>query len=207
MQKLSLKIRRFRSIPSSSELKLPFATHTQIRLAQLEEEAPSFGQLISFRPQSALDLEGFQPNIIAGAPPGLQNLAEQVGLGTLNLSCLDHAVIALVRCGQAPLNDVARVVFWQAFGVPVYEVFIGLDNSILAYECELHEGWHLARKVRFSDVNGELMLDAAGVAGLHTSLTGYMTGDECPCGRRGYRLLNMEPLKPVSQKMRWAAIA
>ena len=208
MQKLSLKLRHFRTSRTPTAVQFPFPVHEQIRLAALNDCIPVFGLLKPFYPESATHLEGFRPNILAGTALELQQLVEPLDLGTVNLSCIDHAVIALTRCGQPPINDVARVVLWQAFGVPVYEVFAGLDNSILGYECELHEGWHLAPSVRFSDQNGELMLHAEGVTGVHTALAGFMTEDECPCGRCGPRLLQAEPVKRMDQwQQPWAATA
>jgi hypothetical protein len=206
MQKLSLTTRRFRTIKTPSALKLPFPVHPLVRLAQLSP-VPPFGLQKPFQPQSAIELEGFRPNIIAGTSSELLQLAEQVELGTLRLASVDQAVVALTRCGHAPVSDVARVVLWQAFGVPVYEIFTGHDNSILGYECELHEGWHLASKVRFTELSGELMLEAAGVSGLHTALSGFMTEDPCPCGRSGLRLLKMQPIKRPDSWLQWADIA
>ncbi len=204
---MPVKATRYRTIQTSSALNLPFPVHPQMRLALLSESAPEFGLLAPFRPETAVDLEGFRPNMIAGTVPELEQLAEQVDLGTVNLSCLDHAVIVLTRCGQPPVSDVARVVFWQAFGVPVYEIFAGLDDSLLAYECELHEGWHLAPRVQLIELNGELMLETAGVAGLHTALSGLVTEDKCPCARPGRRVLNLAPFKRVDRNWNWAATA
>ncbi len=185
---------RFRTIETASAVNLPFPIHPQIRLAQLSDQLPKLGVLKPFRPDSYTHLQGFRPNMLIGTPADLQRIAEHADLGTIDLSCVDQAVISVVRCGQPPLTDVARVVFWQVFGVPVFELFTGLDNAILAYECELHEGWHLVANVTLTDLQGELLLDSPGVSGLHTSLAGFTTDDPCPCGRKGTRLLNIEPL-------------
>jgi hypothetical protein len=207
MTKLYVKGRPFRTLQTVAAVTLPFPVHPQMRLSQLSESAPAFGVLEQLRTDSTTELQGFRPNMISGTAPELQQLAEQVELGTVDLSSVDHCVIALTRCGYAPLSDVIRVVLWQTFGVPVYEVFIGLDNAILGYECELHEGWHLGSRVGFVELNGELMLDAPGVSGLHTSLGGFVTDDQCPCGRPGQRLMNVEPVHRVNLPFRWAATA
>jgi hypothetical protein len=205
--KLYVKSRPFRTIQTVLALTLPFPVHPDTRLAQLSESAPTFGVLEPFRTDSTTELQGFRPNMISGTALELHQLAEQVELGTVDLSSVDHCVIVLTRCGYAPVSDVARVVLWQTFGVPVYEVFIGLDNSILGYECELHEGWHLAAKVGFRELGGELMLDAPGNSGLHTSLGGFVTDDKCPCGRSGQRLMNVQPAHRLKVAYRWAASA
>ena len=208
MSKQYVKSRsRFRTIQTASSINLPFPHHPQMRLAQLGENAPKFGMLQPFLPESALHLQSFRPNMLVGSAADLQSLAEMVDLGTVDLASVDHAVIALTRCGEPPISDVARVVLWQTFGVPVYEIFTGLDNAILGYECELHEGWHLAPKVSFSESDGELMLDAAGVTGLHTAISGFITNDKCPCGRDGSRLLDMQPVRRADLTQPLAATA
>ncbi len=209
MSKLHVKSRsRFRTIQTASAVNLPFPIHPQMRLAMLGDGGPAFGVLEPFRPESALHLQGYSPNMLAGSAADLQKLAELVDLGTVDLSCVDHGVIVLTRCGEAPVSDVARVVLWQVFGVPVFEIYTGLDHSILAYECELHEGWHLAPHVEFSEMNGELMLDASGISGLHTSLSGFVTNDKCPCGRQGPRLMDIRPVpRAETEEQRWAATA
>lgn len=195
MQQFTTKRWHYRTLQTSSAVSLPFPIHPQIRMAQLSQSAPAFGVLKPFRPESALELEGFRPNIIVGTVRELRQLAEQIDLGILDLSSLDHAVIVLTHCGQAPVSDVTRVILWQAFGVPVFEIFTGLDDAILGFECELHEGWHLAPKVSMTEFQGELLLRAEGVTGLRTALSGILTDDECPCGRGGPRLLDVEPLR------------
>jgi hypothetical protein len=195
---------RYRTLQTASAIHLPFPIDPRMRLAQLSESVPRFGVLKPFRPDSAIHLQGFRPNMLVGTASELQRLAEQVDLGTVDLTCLDHAVIVLTRCGGDPLTDVARVVFWQIFGVPLFEIFVGLDDAILGYECELHEGWHLAPHVSLTESNNELMLDAPGVTGLHTGLSGFVAHDQCPCGRPGPRLLKMEPARQRTMQSRSA---
>lgn len=207
MSKLHVKNRPYRTLQTASAVKLPFPIHPLMRLVQLSPGALSFGVLKPFCTESTIDIQGFRPNMLSGTSQELLQVAEQVELGTVDLSSVDHAIIAITCCGQAPISDVSRVVLWQTFGVPVYEIFAGLDNSILGYECELHEGWHLAPKVGFSELNGELMLESPGVAGLHTALSGYISNDKCPCGRNGSRLMNMEPIQRLNLHANWAAIA
>jgi hypothetical protein len=200
--------RRFRTIQTASALDLPFPVNPKMRLAQISDVAPTFGNLRPLLPESSADLQGFRPNMIVGLSADLQHLAVQVSRGLIDLSSVDHAVIALTRCGMAPLTDVARVVLWQTFGVPVFEIFTGFDHFILAYECELHEGWHLAPHVSLAECAGELMLQAPGVVGLHTALTGFITMDRCPCGRKSPRLMDVQPFQACDLKsLPWAAIA
>jgi hypothetical protein len=52
------------------------------------------------------------------------------------------------------------------------------------------------------------MLDASGISGLHTSLSGFVTNDKCPCGRQGPRLMDIRPVpRAETEEQRWAATA
>jgi len=62
--------------------------------------------------------------------------------------------------------------------------------------------------VDFSETGGELLLDAPGVSGLRTALSGFVTHDKCPCGRLGPRLMDVRPLqREAEERQRWAATA
>ena len=78
----------------------------------------------------------FAPTSIAGPPERLRPLVE-LGLE------LKHAVIVFSYDGHAGLLDEDRDLFWDAFGVPVFEQHLGPDNEILAMECDAHAGVHL----------------------------------------------------------------
>lgn len=56
---------------------------------------------------------------------------------------LQHAAIVLTRGPHSALSEVDRDRLWDAFGVPVFEQCLGLDNDLLAIECEAHDGLHL----------------------------------------------------------------
>ena len=78
----------------------------------------------------------FEPSSIAGPVEQLRRLTR------LNLR-LRHAVIVFTYGGEAALSDDDRDVFWEAFGVPVFEQYLGRGNELLAVECDAHTGLHL----------------------------------------------------------------
>jgi hypothetical protein len=211
MPKLYLKPAGSLAIRTPS-LNLPFRMHAQMRFAHLGENAPKLGALQPFCAATVIDLQGFRPNMLAGTARQLQTLAEQVELGTVDLSSVDYAVIAFTQCGEHPLTDVARVVLWQTFGGPVFEILLGPEHLILGYECELHEGWHIAPRVGVAELGGEIVMAAPGHDMLRTAVSGFVTQDPCPCGRPSMRLLNMQPIpghrvSGPDSILRWAAIA
>jgi hypothetical protein len=101
----------------------------------------------------------FQPTSIAAPLDQLRNLVH-AGLR------LEHAVIAFSYEGQAGLSPADRDLFWQAFGVPVFEQVLGRNNELLAMECDAHSGLHVV----------------SGCSGLH------LESEPCACGDRTPRL-------------------
>ena len=107
----------------------------------------------------------FQPQSIAAPVEVLRRLAEQ-GLQ------LEHAVIAFTYAGDAPLSRADRELFWRAFGVPVFEQYLGEDNELLAMECDAHAGLHVVR----------------GCEGFHLDREACACGDRSPRISRGNRV-------------------
>jgi hypothetical protein len=78
----------------------------------------------------------FAPSSIAGPVEQLRRLTDS----DLQLS---HAVIVFTYGGEAGLSDEDRDILWGAFGVPVFEQYLGRANELLAVECDAHTGLHL----------------------------------------------------------------
>lgn len=78
----------------------------------------------------------FRPSSIAGPAEQLRRLTGE------DLQ-LRHAVVAFTYEGQAALSDDDRDLFWEAFGVPVFEQHMGPGNELLAMECDAHAGLHV----------------------------------------------------------------
>jgi phenylacetate-coenzyme A ligase PaaK-like adenylate-forming protein len=215
LTKFKINILRLQPI-EKKRVSLPFPTDPKVRIAQLTE-TPPFEGVEAFIPERWLELERYRPHVILGNTADLQRLAEQVDLGMVDLTCVNHAVVALTACGASPLSDVLRVVLWQSLGVPIFELYIGPDHRLLAYECEAHDGWHLESGVVISTFGGELMdaelsdgeliLDSPGTYGLRTGLCGRITEEACPCGRETPRLMDIVACgKPgVSRSLRASA--
>ncbi len=203
--KVKLRLDRFRprSIPRN---KLPFPVSHKLHCAQLGY-APLFEGVEPFKPHRWLELGNYAPRIVIGSAIDLQRLAEHVELGTVDLHSVDRAVVVLTNYGAKPLTDVLRVTLWQTFGVPVYELYVGPDNTLMASECEAHEGWHIEPGVNFGLLNDELILDSPGSFGLRTGLTGSFEDSPCPCGRPTARLLDIEALSRTERPRHMAVSA
>lgn len=80
----------------------------------------------------------FLPESIAAPVAELRRLAD-TGLR------LQHSVVALTYEGETGLSPADRELFWDAFGVPVYEQYLDANNRLLAMECDAHSGLHVIR--------------------------------------------------------------
>ncbi|HSU61979.1 MAG TPA: hypothetical protein VLI55_21900 [Bryobacteraceae bacterium] len=186
--------------------KPPFSLRPGIRQAQLSG-TPIFDKVTAFARDNWQALESYQPGLLIGHAAELGELAESVRAGLIDLSSVDHAVFALTKCGDSPISDILRVLLWQCFGVPVYELLVTEDSELLAADCEAQEGWHLQPGMEASLLDREIVLRTPGIRALHTGLTAEIEAEGCPCGRITPRIMNVERLRGPAAARRLAAIA
>src|SRR5256885_5075651 len=153
--RVPVDIRRF-SRPSVRRQQLPFPASPNLRVAQITA-ASLFDRVPAFSPERWQEFETYHPRVLVGPAADFRKLRDQVELGTVDVTSVDHAIFVLTSFGETPLSDISRVVFWQSFGVPVYELFMSPAGTLLASECQAHEGWHVETHVKFTASDGELM--------------------------------------------------
>jgi hypothetical protein len=185
---------------------LPFPAGPELRVAQITATSP-FDRVAAFPPERWEELEAYRPQVLVGPAAELQKLRERVELGLLDLKAIDHAVFVLIECGDKPLSDASRVVLWQTFGVPVYELFVGMGGVLLASECEAHEGWHVQPYANFSVSHDELVVNALTQKTQRTGLLGSIETAGCPCGRPGKRVMGVETVRSKTARHELAATA
>ena len=185
-----VEIRRFRP-QTAGYRKLPIVISSQVQVAQVSSPAALFEEARYFSQTQETELQEYSPQILLGSSEDLLKLAERVERRCLNLCKLDRAVFVLTDCRDVPLRDTSRVIFWQTFGVPVYELLLGGDGCLLAAECEAYEGWHIENGVTFSAVQGQLWYRTRRGYSGGTGLTGDVDAQLCPCGRESKRLVNV----------------
>lgn len=196
--RIPVNIRRLR-VQGFSRRKLPLPAATNLRIAQVGI-APWFDGVKAFAPGAWKDIEAFRPRVMAGSASDLQEIVQQTQLGLIELWSVDHAVFVLTSCGDRPLTDVLRVVLWQSFGVPVYELLIGPRGVLLASECEAHDGLHIEPGATFSRVDDELVLQSS--RRVRTGFSGRLESERCACAREGMRLLELAPYSaPASRRL------
>jgi hypothetical protein len=190
IRNVTLNIKRFHS-SKKHPIVLPFPVSPALRVAQLSH-TPKFAGVQPVVLKNWSEICVSAPNVVVGSAADLLRLGEQSAAGVIDISSIDHALVVITRYGAKPLTDLVRVTLWQTFGVPIFELYLGLDDSLLASECEAHDGWHVAPAVNFEFLDGgEMVLDGAGNTGLCTGLSASLDPNPCPCGRAEPHLLDM----------------
>ena len=170
------------------------------RIAQLTAGSVFDGAEL-FPPRRWDELAAFAPQVLVASLSDYQRLLDRMSLRTVEITSVDHAVFVITSIGDKPLTDPMRSVLWQQFLVPVYEVFVDRNSSILASECQVQEGWHIEPGVNFETDNGEIHAVARG-SRIRTGLSGTVDDAPCDCGSASARLfhsagLNVQQFDPV----------
>jgi hypothetical protein len=183
-------IRRF-SRKSTQRHTLPFPASPSLRAAQVTA-ATFFDGVQPFPHERWAELETYRPSILVGPAEDLTRLVERVRRGTVDVKSVDRVVFVLTQCGDRPVSDGLRLVLWQTFGVPVYELLVSTGGMLLACECEAQEGWHAQPYASLFVSQGEVLVDALRQKRLRTGLLGYVETAVCSCGRSGMRVMHAE---------------
>lgn len=155
-------------------------------------------------PFSSLDdIEEFEPDSLAGPGVRLRSLAEAILAGRLRLPSVKATVIAFTGLKFGCLREDDRDLFWNAFQVPVFEQFRGFSGELLAWECEAHDGLHVAAdNVVFETAprTGELLLtclacDEYALIRLETEMAARLVTSPCGCGVDAPRLVGLRGLQ------------
>ena len=106
------------------------------------------------------------------------SLADQKHRGLFALPSLNTAIIVLTSFDDSPLAEHHRDLLWAAFGVPIFEQLLGSEGTVIARECEVHDGLHLQSDEPFY-------------------LSADVVTDPCACGLDTPRLRNRTPAPRV----------
>jgi hypothetical protein len=184
---INLAIRRF-SLPMDRGRRSRSAA-PHLRTAQLSS-GKIFAGVECFPPERWRELDAFRPRILVGSSGELQSFAAHVERCGIDFASVDRAIFVTTRYPEPPMTDVLRVVLWQTFGVPIYEVYLAPDSTPLCYECEAHDGLHPYDGTKISMLNGQLVMQARRRT-LQTGLVADLLTTPCACGRPGARIVNM----------------
>jgi hypothetical protein len=160
------------------------------------------------------ELEEFEPDSLAGPSSRLRALAELILAGRFRLPSVKATVIAFTGLKHGCLAPGDRDLFWQAFQVPVFEQFRGFSQELLGWECEAHDGLHIAEDNALFETapqTGELLLtclncDEYALLRLGTEMTARIVKTPCGCGINLPRIAGLRPVpKPLPEPVHPAA--
>jgi hypothetical protein len=147
------------------------------------------------------ELTRFAPQALAGPVSALRKLAESANDRTMRIPRPAHSVIVFSMLPQAFLSEEARDLLWRVFKVPLFVQILSPSCEVLAWECEAHEGYHVARESAIfetdcADGEPELLVTSLvdrrrPVLRMATGMSGRVTHTTCDCGQAGPRLVEV----------------
>lgn len=163
-------------MPKNDAQPFRFPLPTPARIALLETGFRAGPDMCDFAAEDIHWMRGWAPEALV-LPLGLAlSLADQKQRGLFDLPSLNTAMIVLTSVDDSPLADHHRDLLWGAFGVPVFEQLRGSDGTVIASECEVHDGLHLRNNEPFT-------------------MPGEIVTDHCACGLETPRLRSLAPLR------------
>jgi hypothetical protein len=114
-----------------------------VRVALLEEGFRTDANVRTCSPYDMAGLRSYAPEALVAPLDLALSLADRKRRGMLDLPSVCTAIVVLTSCEDSPLIDDYRDLLWRAWGVPVFEQLRGADGTVIARECEVHDGLHL----------------------------------------------------------------
>lgn len=97
----------------------------------------------SCSPDDLVWLRSYAPEALVAPLDLALSLADRMRRGILDLPSVRTAIVVLTSGEDSPLSDDHRDLLWRAWGVPVFEQLRGSDGTVIARECEVHDGLHV----------------------------------------------------------------
>ena len=128
------------------------------------------------------DLEAWRPQALAGHRMELFAIGELRRRRFVPLLDLTFPLVVLSSLREGPLSSEQHERLWTLYGLPVYEQIRGAGETLIGWECDAREGWHLAPNAKEDPA---LALDRVRAAGWR----GNEIHDRCACGEICHRLV------------------
>ncbi|MEO7143985.1 MAG: hypothetical protein ABI165_10865 [Bryobacteraceae bacterium] len=169
------------------------------RIAVLHRGFRSSGGVRAFPDGWSDEVSAFAPEAIAATAAELSRLAIASRSGRVALPSLRSASVALIELGEPWPDETESDLWWDTFGVPVFNYLLGPSGELLAMECEARDGLHVVDgRVIVEEQDGELLITplAASIARLRTGWSCRVEEPLCGCGRRGVKLAQLAGMAP-----------
>ncbi|HEY3838653.1 MAG TPA: hypothetical protein VGL72_18875 [Bryobacteraceae bacterium] len=102
-------------------------------------------------------LRSYAPEALVAPLDLALSLADRERRGILDLPSISTAIVVLTSSEDSPLTDDHRDLLWRAWGVPVFEQLRGPDGTVIASECEVHDGLHIEADFDLSRAEFEIV--------------------------------------------------
>jgi hypothetical protein len=168
---------------------IPVPISAETRVASIGRNRIQAGRMRRFSTERWPQIETFQPNVLLGRTADLQRLANLADAEIIDLSSVDTALLVSTGFGDMVISDVERVVLWQTFGVPVYELLLSADGHLLGSECEAHSGWHIEPDARLGRTGSNLTLSSKRGQPRRLGIMAQIETEPCACGREEPRIV------------------
>jgi hypothetical protein len=169
---------RFRQFADVETFRFPLPSRG--RLAFVDTHLRGSVAAANFASTDLAAMEAFAPESIVLPLSTALSYAMQRLAGASFLPSLRCAIVVLSSLSTpgGPMTDDNRDLLWRAFGLPVFEQFLGEDGRVVASECEVHDGLHM---------------NEAGtpIAGEPAGYSAEIVTGHCYCGLETPRLRNI----------------
>jgi hypothetical protein len=180
--------------PLLQDLRCPIP---DVRAAVLAANVRETESVRVFDPEHVLEIRRFDPGLIAAPLEVLLQWAGVLAVG-LAIPSAYRAVVAFTSLENGVLSESARDLLWRTFEVPAFEQWRGADGSVLAWECEAHEGLHVVEDGLVIEQSSERRLILTSLTDcrrpilrLIAGFTGTLVDEPCGCGQPGQRLCDV----------------
>jgi hypothetical protein len=163
-----------------------------------------------FDPRDYARLRKYAPEALAGPVSALRALAERIPGRTAWSPKPRHSLLVLLLFPQTGITMETRELLWRVFEVPLYAQILSPGRNLLAWECQAHEGYHIAEEnAVFELVPGpaepELVVTSLldlrqPLLRLATGLTARIERSRCGCGLRTARLVDLRPASQAAPR-------
>jgi hypothetical protein len=115
-----------------------------VRVALLEAGFRTDANVRTCAPDDMDWLRSYAPEALVAPLDLALSMADRKRRGILDLPSVRTAIVVLTWPEDSPLTGNHRDLLWQAWGVPIFEQLRGPDGTVIARECEVHDGLHIA---------------------------------------------------------------
>lgn len=184
--------------PAPALQRLRYPTNHAVRTAVLGPRLAENAAVRAFHPGWIEQLREFRPEAVAAPVAVLMQIANAAHRHEAVFSTLTRAVVVFTGMEHGCLSETERDRLWQAFEVPIFEQCLGADGSLLAWECEAHEGLHTVEENAILEHGSDSGLILTSLTDhrhpkirLVTSFAASLETDACGCGQPGPRLIGL----------------